>query len=285
LNALPLPLAVGTLQLGVGSTFVAMLWATGLRKAPILTPNGKGALKKVGFYHSAGQLLSMVSLGAGAVSFTHIVKALEPFFSAAVSALYLGKWMRPQVYAALIPVVGGVATACFSDLSFTWLGFYSAMGSNLMFALRAVMSKAAMTSPIGEETTPTNVFGVVTIYSFLLALPVAFLSDWSSFGSLFRDAITSTGKSNLQFVKDICVSGLVHYLNNEVMYMALDSVHPVTLAVGNTMKRVFIIVASVIAFNTKLTTQTITGSAVGIAGVLLYSLTKQYYEKLDAVAA
>ena len=61
---------------------------------------------------STGQELSMMSLGAGPVSFTHIVKALEPFFSAIVSALVFGKWMAPQVYATLIPVVGGVAYAC-----------------------------------------------------------------------------------------------------------------------------------------------------------------------------
>lgn len=30
------------------------------------------------------------------------------------------------------------------------------------------------------------------------------------------------------------------------MYLALDNVHPITLAVGNTAKRVFIIVASLV---------------------------------------
>ena len=34
----------------------------------------------------------------------------------------------------------------------------------------------------------------------------------------------------------------------QVMYLALDNVHPITLAVGNTAKRVFIIVASLVRF-------------------------------------
>jgi drug/metabolite transporter (DMT)-like permease len=63
------------------------------------------------------------------------------------------------------------------------------------------------------------------------------------------------------------------------MYLALDSVHPVTLAVGNTMKRIFIMVASVMVFRNEITTQAAIGSAIGIGGVLLYSLTKQHYEK------
>ena len=63
--------------------------------------------------------------------------------------------------------------------------------------------------------------------------------------------------------------------------MALGRVHPVTLAVGNTMKRVFILVASVMVFHNPISVQTCIGSGVGIAGVLLYSLTKQYYEALE----
>jgi solute carrier family 35 protein E1 len=65
------------------------------------------------------------------------------------------------------------------------------------------------------------------------------------------------------------------------MYLALSNVHPVTLAVGNTMKRVFIMVASVMVFHNHITVQAGIGSAVGISGVLLYSLTKQYYEALE----
>eukprot|EP00957_Ditylum_brightwellii_P002517 192700-Ditylum_brightwellii.AAC.1 len=66
------------------------------------------------------------------------------------------------------------------------------------------------------------------------------------------------------------------------MYLALGNVHPVTLAVGNTMKRVFIMVASIIVFRNPVSVQAGIGSAIGISGVLVYSLTKQYYEKLDA---
>jgi len=69
------------------------------------------------------------------------------------------------------------------------------------------------------------------------------------------------------------------------MYLALGSVHPVTLAVGNTMKRVLIMVASIIVFRNPVSLQAGIGSAIGISGVLLYSLTKQHYEKLEAKAA
>jgi len=233
----------------------------------------------------------MISLGAGPVSFTHIVKALEPFFSALVSALMFNNWMAWQVYATLIPVVGGVGYACLKERSFSWLSFYCAMGSNLVFALRAVVSKAAMVGNIGENITSTNLFGIVTIFAFLMSIPAVFLKEGLSIVPLWKGAITATTGADgeiveaitttMQLVRAVIVSGLFHYLGNEVMYLTLSYVHPVTLAVGNTMKRVFIMVASVIVFQNQVSIQAAIGSAIGISGVLLYSLTKQHYEKVE----
>eukprot|EP00591_Stephanopyxis_turris_P012506 CAMPEP_0195520062 /NCGR_PEP_ID=MMETSP0794_2-20130614/16019_1 /TAXON_ID=515487 /ORGANISM="Stephanopyxis turris, Strain CCMP 815" /LENGTH=393 /DNA_ID=CAMNT_0040649333 /DNA_START=150 /DNA_END=1331 /DNA_ORIENTATION=+ len=285
LNVIPAPLTVGTLQFFVGALYASTLWVTRLRPAPKLTSKGKEICSKIGFYHAVGQLLSMVSLGAGPVSFTHIVKALEPFFSAIVSALVFGKWMKPQVYATLIPVVCGVGYACMKERSFSWLAFYTAMGSNLAFALRAVVSKTAMTNYIGENLSSANLFGVVTLFAAFLSVPIVMLGEGYSMVKMWTDAVAGGGTTSTELIKAVIVSGLFHYLNNEVMYLALSNVHPVTLAVGNTMKRVFIMVASVLVFRNPVSVQAGIGSAIGISGVLLYSLTKQHYEKLEAASA
>ena len=265
---------MGSIQFGVGALYAATLWVLKLRKAPI--DYNRFQISHIGFHHSAGQLLSMVSLGAGPVSFTHIVKALEPFFSALVSALVFGKWMEPQVYATLLPVVGGVGYACLKERAFSWLAFGTAMGSNVAFALRAVLSKTAM-SP---EMTSANLFGLVTWAAWLISIPIALLGEGSEFPTLWKNAVSEVGET--QLIQQVVLSGLFHYLNNEVMYLALSNVHPVTLAVGNTMKRAFIMLASVLVFRNPVSLQAGIGSAIGISGVLLYSLTKQHYEQLAA---
>jgi len=291
LNVLPAPLSIGTIQFGIGALYVTVLWLLSLRAIPKLTPQGRSITSRIGFYHASGQLLSMISLGAGPVSFTHIVKALEPFFSALVSALMFGKWMAWQVYATLLPVVGGVGYACLKERSFSWVSFYAAMSSNFVFALRAVVSKAAMTSNVGENMNSVNLFGVVTIFAFLMSIPAVFLKEGLSLVSLWKTAVSSStgaegevipaATTTMQLARAVVISGLFHYLNNEVMYLTLSNVHPVTLAVGNTMKRVFIMVASVLVFRNPVSLQAGIGAAVGISGVLLYSLTKQHYEKLE----
>lgn len=120
---------------------------------------------------------------------------------------------------------------------------------------------------------------MVTIWAFFQSIPLFLLVEGNSFVELWKQALSD--RTNLDLIRGLVLSGMFHYLNNEVMYLALSNVHPVTLAVGNTMKRVFIVVASVLVFKNPISIQAAIGSAVGIGGVLLYSLTKQYYEELE----
>jgi solute carrier family 35, member E1 len=299
LNIIPASIMIGTIQLWIGAAYAIILWSCRLRAVPtILSSGGRGidvvALIRdyvpIGFCHGTGQLFSMVSLVSGPVSFTHIVKALEPFFSALVSVVMGEPVMPLYVYTTLLPVVGGVMYACAYEKSFTYLSFVMALLSNVSFAYRAVLSKNVMTTTTTSTTTTkeaapisaTNLFAVVTIVSAVLSTPVAIALEGRTFVSLWTKTIksstSSTSSTSLSLVQAILLTGLVHYLNNEVMYLALSNVHPITLAVGNTMKRVFIIFTALIVFQNPITVQAIIGSTIGIIGVLLYSLTKQHYD-------
>jgi hypothetical protein len=49
------------------------------------------AILPLAMVHTLGNLFTNVSLGKVAVSFTHTIKAMEPFFSVLLSALFLGE--------------------------------------------------------------------------------------------------------------------------------------------------------------------------------------------------
>jgi solute carrier family 35 protein E1 len=59
----------------------------------------------------------------------------------------------------------------------------------------------------------------------------------------------------------------------------LERVAPLTHAVGNVLKRVFVIGFSIIVFGNKISTQTGIGTAVAIGGVALYSFIKAKLEE------
>jgi len=66
----------------LGGTVIALLgWATGLITRPTtLTGKQLLAIVPLAIVHTLGNLLTNVSLGKVAVSFTHTIKAMEPFF-------------------------------------------------------------------------------------------------------------------------------------------------------------------------------------------------------------
>ena len=95
-------------------------------------------------------------------------------------------------------------------------------------------------------------------------------------GTGFLGAFKSLAKTSEWTSKSLAtllgLGGLSYYAYNEVAFLALGKVNPVTHAVGNTIKRVVIIVASVVAFKTPMSTGSIIGSSIAIAGTLMYSL-------------
>jgi solute carrier family 35 protein E1 len=189
-----------------------------------------------------------------------------------LSAIILGSRIAPLTVLSLIPIVFGVALASVTELSFTWVSFGGAMLSNLAFAIRNICSRASMDKPKGENMTPENLFGVLTVMSFLFALPLALIIEGPKVMSVYAASALTASPSAM--IKASVATGLYFYTYNEVAMLALNNVNPVTHAVANTIKRVVILLACVIFFQTPMTPLCTAGSAIAIVGGYLYSLAK-----------
>ena len=64
---------------------------------------------------------------------------------------------------------------------------------------------------------------------------------------------------------------LIYHLYNQVSYMSLDQISPLTFSIGNTMKRISVIVSSIIIFHTPVRPVNALGAAIAILGTFLYS--------------
>lgn len=157
--------------------------------------------------------MTVVSMGAGSVSFTHIVKASEPFFSTVINAV-LGTTNPLIVNLCLIPIVGGVALASLKELSFSWTSFGGAMISNVSFAIRGIFSKRAMgnSDELGDNLSPPNIFALLTLMSFLLVLPFAIVLEREEIENSLIDAYGSYPGGKDWFMIDTAVTGLTYYL-------------------------------------------------------------------------
>mmetsp|Transcript_26322 Transcript_26322/g.42829 ORF Transcript_26322/g.42829 Transcript_26322/m.42829 type:complete len:381 (-) Transcript_26322:201-1343(-) len=280
LNALAFPWTIATIQMITGIFYFVPLWLTGLRKAPKLSVDDLKTLLPIALCHTGVHVGAVIALGAGAVSFAHIVKASEPVVTCGANALLLGEVLPLKVYATLLPIIGGVAIASMKELSFTMLALASAMLSNVSSSLRGVLSKKTMSGKqIGENLDAQNLYAVLTAMSSLILIPMALAVEGTAFIPAFKAAVEAGSFTNKSLSTLLALGGLTYYMYNEVAFLALGKVNPVTHAVGNTIKRVVIIVASVIAFKTPMSTGSIIGSTIAILGTLLYSLAMNSVKK------
>jgi solute carrier family 35, member E1 len=275
LNALPIPWTAATIELFFGFPYVALLWLTKLRATPKLSLQNIYTLSSQAFFLAATHVLGVISFGAGAISFTHILKATEPVWSALILGVCFREILPIPVYLSLIPIIGGVGLASLKELSFTWLSFTSGTLSAVTSASKAILSKKVLSGkPLGENLTPANMFAVLTILGFLMILPASLYMEGPTKVSAAFSSALAAGYTMPQLFRLLSISGFLYYLYNEVAFLALSEVAPVTHAVTNTVKRVVIILASVLVFRNPVSRLGALGSALAIGGATVYSIAK-----------
>ena len=280
------PVAWSAVQLLVGSLFVALLWApmpsfglrsdgktfAPLREPPKLNWGDISKLSVVAVWLALGHVMSTVAPAYGTVAFTNVVKTLEPLFTCLFSAIFLNQIFALPVYLSLLPVILGVALASANEVSFSMISLVSGLLSNVCFAARAITAKKLMNKPVGENMNAQNLYAVLTMIALAVILPLVILTEGGSLIAGTQATIAEIGAA--RFAKMILMTGVSHYTYNECAFLALSSIHPVTHAVANTIKRVAVIVLSVLYFRNPLTFSGALGSAIAIVGVMLYSLAK-----------
>lgn len=225
LNALDFPWTIALFQMAIGILYFAPLWLLGIRKAPKLSKDDLKTLFPIALCHTGVHVGAVIALGAGAVSFAHIVKASEPVVTCGLNALLLGELLPAQVYATLIPIIGGVAIASMKELSFTWLALGAAMLSNVSSAARGVLSKKTMSGKkIGENLDAQNLYSVLTLMSTLILIPLAYASEGLGFFKAFNGVVSAGEYTRKSLASIIALSGATYYAYNEVAFLALGRV-------------------------------------------------------------
>ncbi|KAK2644430.1 hypothetical protein Ddye_019625 [Dipteronia dyeriana] len=269
LNAFPYPWLTSTLSLACGSLMMLVSWATRIADAPKTDLDFWKTLFPVAVAHTIGHVAATVSMSKVAVSFTHIIKSGEPAFSVLVSSFLLGETFPVPVYFSLLPIIGGCALAAVTELNFNMIGFMGAMISNLAFVFRNIFSKKGMK---GKSVSGINYYACLSMMSLFILTPFAIVVEGPQMWSIgWKTALAQIGPN---FIWWVAVQSVFYHLYNQVSYMSLDQISPLTFSIGNTMKRIFVIVSSIIIFRTPIQPINAIGAAIAILGTFLYSQAK-----------
>uniref|UniRef100_A0A164UM35 Sugar phosphate transporter domain-containing protein n=1 Tax=Daucus carota subsp. sativus TaxID=79200 RepID=A0A164UM35_DAUCS len=218
LKVYPYPVTVTAVQFAVGTVLVMFMWTSNLYRRPKISGAQLVAILPLALVHTLGNLFTNMSLGKVAVSFTHTIKAMEPFFSVVLSAMFLAE----------------------------------------------------------ESLDNITLFSIITIMSFFLLAPVAVFMEGVRFTPAY---LQSAGLNVEQVYTRSLLAALCFHAYQQVSYMILQRVSPVTHSVGNCVKRVVVIVTSVLFFRTPVSPINSLGTGVALAGVFLYSRVKRIKPK------
>ncbi|XP_038712021.1 glucose-6-phosphate/phosphate translocator 2, chloroplastic-like [Tripterygium wilfordii] len=269
LNAFPYPWLTSTLSLACGSLMMLISWVTRITDAPKTDFEFWKTLFPVAVAHTIGHVAATVSMSKVAVSFTHIIKSGEPAFSVLVSWFLLGETFPGPVYWSLLPIIGGCALAAITELNFNMIGFMGAMISNLAFVFRNIFSKKGMK---GNSVSGMNYYGCLSVLSLLILTPFAIAVEGPQvWAAGWQNAVAQIGPN---FVWWVAAQSIFYHLYNQVSYMSLDQISPLTFSIGNTMKRISVIVSSIIVFHTPVRPINTLGATIAILGTFLYSQAK-----------
>merc|ERR1712127_983272 len=291
-------------QLVVGVVWSVFTWMT-FRKAPKISGGDWMKLAPIGLFAAAAHGGSVLAMGAGAVSFAQIVKACEPAYVALLCLVVPPIEIKPALaYLMLMVIVGGVAMACVKEgkgveinmEAFGWASF-----ANLAAALKGKLGKDVThnlkANKAKNNMDSANAYAVMNILSALWTFIVVAGTELSTIKDEWAHAVDNGAaackKHGLDSPKcfdsntiivNVVLSGFFFYLYNELAFQFTAEVGPVTSSVMNTAKRVVVIVVSAITFAEPMEKNAMIGSAVAIAGVLLYSLAEEAGKKAKAKA-
>lgn len=267
LNVFPFPWLLASFQLFAGSIWMLVLWSLKLQPCPKITKPFIIALLGPALFHTIGHISACVSFSKVAVSFTHVIKSSEPVFSVVFSS-FLGDTYPLKVWLSILPIVLGCSLAAITEVSFNFQGLWGALISNVGFVLRNIYSKRSLQN--FKEVNGLNLYGWISIISLFYLFPVAVLVEGSQWVQGYQQAIQTVGKASTFYIW-VLLSGIFYHLYNQSSYQALDEISPLTFSVGNTMKRVVVIVSTVLVFRNPVRPLNALGSGIAILGTFLYS--------------
>lgn len=192
-----------------------------------------------------------------------------------------------RVYVSLIPLTVGVILACSFTFSNNIVGLSCALGSCFIFVTQNIFSKKLLfkEAKLGDRNPnkldKLNVLFYSSTISFLLMVPLWMYYEGNSLFFDQQQPITDAEytMSTSKLIIYLFLNGTMNFSQNWFAFTTLSLTSPVTYSILSLLKRIFVIVMSIVWFGQHISLTQFVGIFLTFVGLWMYQKAKSDVDK------